>query len=744
MEKFYDDLPIRHPKDDEFGYGTLAKAIADCIRGIKHPNGSVVAIHGPWGSGKSSLVHLVLHHLENSSDEKLDVENGSDEKSNVENDSCRDSNKDPIVISFNSWCYRHEEGIVKGFFRELQFGLPNSVARNNNYTEVQSLFTQLGFAASGALATEFEIDTAIVEGVENTARYYFNAWKARNRKKKHLDMNKTIEKLQHEIGEKLKERVLIVIDDIDRLPPEEAMAIFRLVKSVGRIKNVMYLLSYDRKVTEEQIRHRYLFEGDHYLEKIVQANFDMPEPTPHVLEKIVDQRLNEIIQEATRDNITTDPRRVRNVIRDVVMPDVRNIRDIHRLFNMLSVTYNAVRDDVDMADFIALETLRFFHLGAYQAIRSSKSILTDSRRFGDREGLDARIESEIIGRMNKDVSQNSEKVRLKSMLASIFPPIHPYNAEYIDRDTYNWRIEKRACSEIHFDTYFRFSVSSEVVSESEFGEFVHNAHDQEFVKQKMLDFLLVEFSPQRSKASIMLDDLAQRSEMIKEHQIRNLLTAIYSISDELQEKFDADVDFGHAVNNRTRIKWLSEKLFTMRFPVEQMSREMLEICKSAPLNLQIEYCGASLDHYHWSEGSVPRQQWVPFTKEDADNFKSTLSSTISYICHSIGEDDYEDVIFKYGNYVQIISDLHKILEDNDKVESLFERMLEISDDNVLAVAKEFSNSSPKDVFDLINPRLFMFKFHDLESRLSYEEDGDILRSVIKMFEEVREQWYDEE
>ena len=55
----------------------------------------------------------------------------------------------------------------------------------------------------------------------------------------------TVEKLHAELAGALavqKTRFLIVIDDIDRLPPDEALLIFRLVKSVGRLPNVVYLL----------------------------------------------------------------------------------------------------------------------------------------------------------------------------------------------------------------------------------------------------------------------------------------------------------------------------------------------------------------------------------------------------------------------------------------------------------------------------------------------------------------------
>lgn len=46
-------------------------------------------------------------------------------------------------------------------------------------------------------------------------------------------------------------RFPVVIDDIDRLSPDEALLIFRLVKSAGRLPNVMYLLVYDRQLAEK-------------------------------------------------------------------------------------------------------------------------------------------------------------------------------------------------------------------------------------------------------------------------------------------------------------------------------------------------------------------------------------------------------------------------------------------------------------------------------------------------------------
>jgi hypothetical protein len=65
---------------------------------------------------------------------------------------------------------------------------------------------------------------------------------------------------------------LVVIDDIDRLSLDEALLIFRLVKSVGRLPKVMHLLVYDRQLAEKIANERFPSEGPHYLEKITQQH----------------------------------------------------------------------------------------------------------------------------------------------------------------------------------------------------------------------------------------------------------------------------------------------------------------------------------------------------------------------------------------------------------------------------------------------------------------------------------------
>jgi hypothetical protein len=65
--------------------------------------------------------------------------------------------------------------------------------------------------------------------------------------------------------------------------------------------------------------------------------------------------------------------RVMNIFYDVVVPYITTPRHVTRFQNAISVTWPAVRNEVNLADFIALETLRLYEPGLFKAIRLRRS-----------------------------------------------------------------------------------------------------------------------------------------------------------------------------------------------------------------------------------------------------------------------------------------------------------------------------------------------------------------------------------
>ncbi len=90
---YFNDSPITTPEEDRFGIDPFARALATSFGDLDNPVGSVVAINGPWGSGKSSVVNLIRHHLS--------------------------GNGQITIVDFQCWWFRGEEALTLAFLQAL-------------------------------------------------------------------------------------------------------------------------------------------------------------------------------------------------------------------------------------------------------------------------------------------------------------------------------------------------------------------------------------------------------------------------------------------------------------------------------------------------------------------------------------------------------------------------------------------------------------------------------------------------
>lgn len=56
------DTPQTNPENDVFGYSKIARRISEIVQKTSHPQGLVMAIHGSWGSGKTTVLNFVKHN----------------------------------------------------------------------------------------------------------------------------------------------------------------------------------------------------------------------------------------------------------------------------------------------------------------------------------------------------------------------------------------------------------------------------------------------------------------------------------------------------------------------------------------------------------------------------------------------------------------------------------------------------------------------------------------------------------
>ena len=558
----FDDKPIESPEEDKFSVKKQAQAIGNVILKMTDPKGTVFAINGPWGSGKSSLINLVRNHFPNDCDLK--------------------------IVDFKCWWFRGEEALTIAFFRELCAVMDSSQEAKK---ALSKLGAQLLVKVSPLVGTVTNMVAPKAGSVASSLTEFIASF---------IEQDETVEKLHKKIHEKLQnsgKRYLIIIDDIDRLSPDEVILIFRLVKSVGGLPNVIYLLAYDRQLAEKIVTERYPSEGSHYLEKIVQASFDLPEPSRAALEKEFSTRLDNVIKERKY----RDGDYFRNLFDEMIAPEIKTARDLVKILNPLKVTLSAVKGEVDIVDFLCVETLRVKRPGLYHALRSNKDHLTkiesgeeafqrgfSSKKKQDEDSPDQPYkhpQAETYEDIFLNRESETERERLRRGLMLLFPTLartwSPSN--YRDDDPDTWERQRRICSPKHFDTYFRFALPDHVLSSSEIKKLIASAGDPAFIKKSLLDGSQRKLANGDTKAGLLLDALRVHANEIvnnADNDVRSLLNAIYSIADALviesEETFKSD-------NMMQRLDYLTETLTMQRFSLEERSEVLLEACAKATL-----------------------------------------------------------------------------------------------------------------------------------------------------------------
>jgi predicted KAP-like P-loop ATPase len=555
MPEFFNDSPIELPEDDRYGITGFATALATSFLGMSNPIGTTIAINGPWGSGKSSAVNLIRGELDSRKDEQL------------------------TLIDFKCWWFRGEEAIALAFLQELNTALKASLG-----DRVKDLVPQIGrhvLQAGPVLGSAVALAStggwgALVVGSAAFAKRFFPD-------------NSSLERSFRDLSKTLADqsrRFLIIIDDIDRLAPDEALAIFRLVKSVGRLPNVMYLLVFDRSLADAMVKERYPSEGPHFLEKIIQASFELPPPVPSDLHNALLASFQEICGKPEQEHIV----RFMNVFYDVVVPYLTTPRHVTRLINALSATWPPLASNVSRADYLAMETLRLYEPTVYTAIRQHRDFVT-SMPHGEPQDR-ARFAPFTAG------LPEGRHDAVELALARLFPAF--------ERITYSgfqesWDDERRVCRAKHFDTYFRLSLSDDTLSSQDIAELLERANDRDFIKQKLLLAATQIRRDGKSMVPVILDELTSVGRKVARDKVQDLFAALFEVADAICRKEDEERGFAIA-NTNLRIHWLIRRATEDRFTLEEKTALYLAATENSALGWLTDFVSSAYEDHHPREG----------------------------------------------------------------------------------------------------------------------------------------------
>ena len=196
---------------------------------------------------------------------------------------------------------------------------------------------------------------------------------------------KPLSGIKAELAEALADlgtRIIVFIDDVDRLEPGEIVEVLRLVRSVADFPNVVYVLCYDPEVVAKAISRETGADGQAYLAKIVPITLPVPEPEPLSLQRMFTDKLKEIEPQPDHDAES----RIYNELR--LNPGrLRTPRDVNRVLDALRFLWPGLRGDVDFGDLVLLQLIRNANPALYKWLEAYCALL---RRTGERRGYSGR------------------------------------------------------------------------------------------------------------------------------------------------------------------------------------------------------------------------------------------------------------------------------------------------------------------------------------------------------------------
>jgi len=425
-----DDDPKKAIKDDKLNRKDFANRVAQLIIESRGVNGLVIGLYGPWGSGKSTILNFVEELLNEKDGEGI------------------------IPIRFNPWLFEDETVLLLSFFKEIGYSVKGKIKKRERKKEIGKWVKNIsryipGITFGGAIVVD--IPKTIKSIGEDLSKY---------------DLDKEKDTLSKILREENK-KIVILMDDIDRLDKNEIQVLFKVVKICANFANTYYVMAFDKSMVAAALQDKYASQdgksGESYLEKIVQIPLDLPKPYEKDLLDLSLKCITNALD--VTDLIISEDQGIEFVryYQHNIFLRIKTPRDCKRFSNALIIILPLLKGEIYLPDLLLIEGIRFFYPKMFEIIKEFPQYFTDYNKLGVKEKNQRK---EIIEKGWVDLSLK-EKGKLHELLNHVFPLIRPifenysYDSSFVSR----WEKDQRIATLKYLIRYLHKAVPTGDVSD---------------------------------------------------------------------------------------------------------------------------------------------------------------------------------------------------------------------------------------------------------------------------------------
>lgn len=481
----YSDKAIEKQEDDELGRSTFAQELGKAILSLDTSDNFVIALNGDWGCGKTSILNMAIEEI----------------------DKTADSVHKPIVIWFNPWNYSDTTQLINQFFKKLSEG----IGRNDNSPILKKIGKNIEEYSAALEFTEF---LPILGPISKLIKAFGSTVK--DIAEASSDISQIKENIENDLKNQ-EQKIVIIIDDIDRLPNEQIRFIFQLVNSLAGFPNVRYLLSFDKDIVCNALKDVQKCDGEKYLEKIIQISFTIPPINRSKLENTLNKRISEFITEVfTTSNDNSSYRN--KILINCVMPYIKNIRDINRLLNSFYLKYGLIGKETNDYDLLAITAFEIFDPTVLRWIYSNRANIVGATLPYPPiylSNISDEKDKAILTSLNEICLNNDKR---KNSITTLFPRLARaasiYLYEEITSDQLN--LQSRIAYDKKFNLYFSLT-TDDIIFDKDFLDQLFINYPMKYIKDF---FINLKNHPIFDE---MIIELRIRLDLIDTNRILNLL-----------------------------------------------------------------------------------------------------------------------------------------------------------------------------------------------------------------------------
>lgn len=326
------DVPLQPSSalaKDKLSRGGFAEIAAVTLRKVTSSAGFVLSIEGPWGSGKSSTLAMIEALL--TTGDELGA---------------------PIIVHFNPWLVGEKDALLRQFLSRIASAIKLS-DRTQGAKKVAT--------AIKAYGKVFDL-VKLIPGAEPWASMIKSVVEATGDATGSISEYKTPDVEEYklrleEVLRKFERPIIVFIDDIDRLFPNEVFEMIRIIKAVGGLPRVGYVVAWDSSYVIGALENLGVPQAGNYLDKIVQVRMSLPNLSLTAREKLLNSALEGLDPSALHPRFAGQDKRMRFLFHSGLRDFLNQPRDIARVFNALRIIEPLLRGEIVLADILGLAAL---------------------------------------------------------------------------------------------------------------------------------------------------------------------------------------------------------------------------------------------------------------------------------------------------------------------------------------------------------------------------------------------------